>query len=289
MDLGLQYTDIVNEKNAFGTDDISTVFGYSSEPTSANVSAVQTLLNQGAEYLSQKGPFVFEELTRLWFYYLSGKSGKILSLTPTGCAAGSYFNPLVCPFEIGATDTGFIAFDWQTSYVLIDALLGGINGVSIEKKQNQPYSEIEKNILQPVFYRLVALLAEDQHLVIKPVDLSASLPFQEAHHTRLNFLVRTPAVTGKICIQLPTRYIPTPTAENLFPDPQALENIPVEITGHTPYQNIPLKEVLAWEVGTRLTFLAPAKAIVLNIRKTKIGTATITAETPYQIRIEAIK
>lgn len=288
MDLGLPHINDYTDKKSYNADEISALFGFGSSQTAPPISAIQTLLNQGAEYLSQKEAFALETLVHSWFHYLSEKSSKILSLTPAAIPVNSYTNPLVCPFEIGTVDTGFIAFDWQTCYVLIDALLGGINGVSIEKKQNQPYSDIEKNILQPVFHHLVALMADDRHMVIKPVSLSASLPLQNKSDTRITFIIRTPGATGKICLQLPTAYIPAQEPEKLFQNAEILNRIPLTATAMAGHMTMSLKDVLAFKPGTQLTF--PAKrAISLQINSRDIASAKVISDTPRHIQIEGVK
>lgn len=274
MDLGLSTSPDFFTPSGFSPEEISALINPENVRPIRPQNAIQTLLNQGAEYLSRKAPFALEHVLTAWQSYLHVKSEKILSLTPSLVADKSCQNPLVCSFNIGSVDKGFIAFDWRLSYVLIDALLGGINGVSIEKRQDEPYSEIEKNILYPVFYHLLDLLAEDRNITIHASELSTAFPLESPQHTRFTFLARTPTMSGKIFLSIPSNLLPSTEKENLFTDNNLLQTLPIETQAVINGYQTTLADMLAWTVGTELTLgTSDQMSIDLNVNHKTIACA----------------
>ena len=289
MDLGLSGSADFFSLGTFSAKEIESLLN----PTGVRIppapSAIQTLLNQGAEYLAQKSPFVLDTLADTYNTYLKTKSDKILSLTPATSIQASLQNPLVCSFDIGSADRGFIALDWRLSYVLVDALLGGINGVSIEKKQDEPYSIIETNILRPIFHQLLSLLAEDRSISITPTDISTILPAKPQNHTRFVFIVRTSAMAGKLCLDLPTSLIPQQTPEQLL-NTHHISTLPMEMQAVITNLQTTLSSVLQWQVGTQLT-LGNAEDISadLTVADKKVATVTLKTNTQTrQVSVEAV-
>lgn len=251
MDLGLSGSADFFSLGTFSAKEIEALLNPTGIRVPTSPSAIQTLLNQGAEYLAQKSSFSLDTLAISYGNFLKTKSDKILSLTPASLTHTSLPNPLICTFDIGAADNGFLAFDWRLSYVLIDALLGGINGVSIEKKQDEPYSIIETNILRSVFTQLLNLLAEDRSVSITPGNISTVIPPQDKAHTRLYFLVRTSSVAGKICLDLPSSLMPQENPEYILSTEHIL-NLPIETHALIGNLQTTLSNVLNWQVGTLL-------------------------------------
>ncbi|MBR5130571.1 MAG: hypothetical protein IKV03_05040 [Alphaproteobacteria bacterium] len=289
MDLGLSGSSDFFSLGTFSAKEIESLLNPNGVRTSYTPSAIQFLLNQGAEYLAQKKPFALETLAETYTTFLKTKSDKILSLTPTTTSTISLQNPLVCSFGIGTADCGFLALDWRLSYVLIDALLGGINGVSIEKKQDEPYSIIETNILSPIINQLLSILAEDRNISITSSELSTTLPILNNNRTRSIFLVKTSAVAGKLCLDLPSSLIPQEKEEYLFSNKHVLD-LPIETNAVIGNLETTLSNVLQWQVGTQLT-LGNIEELHTNltVAHKKIATVTLKTETQdRQVSVEAI-
>lgn len=274
MDLGLSAATDFLSPSGFSLDEIGALINPTHVTVPRSISAIQVLLNQGAEYLSQKTPSALEYVQNAWQSYLHTKSNKILGIMPASDTDQTCQNPLVCSFDIGASNTGFIAFDWRMSYVLIDALLGGINGVSIEKKQDEPYSDIEKNILQPIFEHMLNLLSQDRNVMIKTTGVSAAFPMESEAHKKFVFFVRTPSVSGKIFLSLPCDLVPQPVQENFFLPETLPLNIPIEIQASIGDFESTLSEVLSWQVGTQL---------ILGNSKAVQGSLTVSGKTVAEI------
>lgn len=289
MDLGLSGSADFFSLGTFSAKEIEALLNPSGIRVPISPSAIQTLLNQGAEYLAQKSPFALETLANTYNTFLKTKSDKILSLTPTSSSQTTFQNPLICSFNIGTADFGFLAFDWRLSYVLLDALLGGINGVSIEKKQDEPYSVIETNILRPIFHQLLCLLAEDRNISISPTTLSTTLPQKTKDHTRLFFLIRTSAVAGKLCLDIPSSLIPQETPEYLLSSEQMM-NLPIETQAVIGHLQTTLAQVLEWQVGTELN-LGNTEQVVIDLIAShkKVASVSLKTDTPNrQISVEAV-
>ncbi len=289
MDLGLSSSADLFASGSFSPEEISALIN----PTGARVqntpSAIQVLLNQGAEYLAQKNPFELEHLMQSFGTFFKTKSDKVQSISSVLGDQLSFQNPLVCSFDIGATDRGMIAFDWRLSYVLIDALLGGINGVSIEKKQDEPYSAIEKNVLMPVICQLLDLVAEDRGVVTKPVGLSSSLPVKEISHSRFVFFVRTPVLSGKMCLDLPTHLVPkSQSGPLIFADD--LVDVPVVAQAVISNLQTSVAEVSQWQVGTQLMLGAANQLqIDLSVGNKTVAQVEMQTDTPERrVCVEAV-
>ncbi len=252
MDLGLNNDADFMTTGNFSPEEISALINPVRSMLCEQQSAIQILLNQGAEYLAQKKPSIFENLMRSWQFDLSQKSPKIQSLSLSSISDGTLQNPLFCPFCTGDTDMGYIAFDWRVSYILIDGLLGGINGVSIEKKQEQPYSAIEKNILQSVFGSLLSVLSEEIKTPVTMRPLTTTLPFEATIGADFTFLIKTPATTGKIYLKLPLSVVPVQPETPLF-CADDLKDIPLPAHALIAGFKTTLSQVLDWQVGTTLT------------------------------------
>ncbi|MBR4926818.1 MAG: FliM/FliN family flagellar motor switch protein [Alphaproteobacteria bacterium] len=252
MDLGLRSdTDFMTTGN-FSPEEISALINPIRSTSCEQQSAIQILLNQGAEYLAQRKPSVFENLMRSWHFDLSKKSPKIQSLSSSSASNNTLQNPLFCSFNIEGTDIGYIAFDWRVSYILIDGLLGGVNGVSIEKKQEQPYSVIEKNILQSVFGSLLTLLGDEIKKTITIHELTTHPPFEKAPGADFTFLLKTPTTTGKIYLKLPLSVVPQRKETPLF-SVDDLKDIPLPAQALIGGMNTTLSQAMNWQVGTTLT------------------------------------
>ena len=251
MDLGLKNdTDFITPGN-FSPEEIYALINPIRSTLREQQSAVQILLNQGAEYLAQKKPDIFENLMHLWHFDLSKKSPKIQSISLSPISTGTLQTPLFCPFNIDENTSGYLAFDWRVSYILIDGLLGGINGVSIEKKQEQPYSAIEKNILKPVFQSLITALSNEIKTPLTTQELSTHTPFENTPCTNFSFLIKTPTTTGKIYLKIPSSVIPKQVQQPLFPQ-DVLKEIPIEATALVGGFKATLSQVINWQVGTHL-------------------------------------
>ena len=289
MDLGLSRSSDFFSLGTFSAKEIEALLNPSGIRVPITPSAIQTLLNQGAEYLAQKTPFTLDTLAETYNSFLKTKSDKILSLTPAVSTQTILQNPLVCPFDIGTADNGFLAFDWRLSYVLVDALLGGINGVSIEKKQDEAYSIIETNILRPIFHQLLCLLAEDRNISVTPKAVSTSLPQTTKDHARFFFLIRTSAMAGKLCLDLPTSLIPQEVPEYLL-SPEHISNLPIETQAVIGNLQTTLSHVLQWQVGTQLTLgEATQLSVDLVASDKKVATVTLKNDTSNrQVSVEAV-
>ncbi len=289
MDLGLSGTADFFSLGTFSAKEIEALLNPNGIRVPTSPSAIQTLLNQGAEYLAQKSPFALDTLAETYNTYLKTKSDKILSLTPASISQITLQNPLVCSFNVGTADSGFLAFDWRLSYVLVDALLGGINGVSIEKKQEEPYSVIETNILRPIFHQLLDLLATDRNVSITPTHMATLIPTQSKDHTRLFFLIRTPAVSGKLCLEIPSSLIPQETPEFLL-SPTHIAHLPIETQAVISNLQTSLSHVLNWEVGTELT-LGNINQVAVDLVASHKKVASVSLKNTSSVRqvsVEAV-
>ncbi len=252
MDLGLKSDADFMTTGNFSPEEISALINPVRSVLCEQQSAIQILLNQGAEYLAQKKPSVFEKLMRSWQFDLSQKSPKVQSLSLSLISNGTLQNPLFCPFCVGDAGMGYIAFDWRVSYILIDGLLGGINGVSIEKKQEQPYSAIEKNILRPVFGTLLSLLSDEIKMSLTIQEPTTTAPFEHTIGADFSFLLKTPTTTGKIYLKLPLSVVPKQKESPLF-CADDLKDIPLSADALIAGFKTTLSQVLDWQVGTTLT------------------------------------
>ncbi|MBO7257996.1 MAG: hypothetical protein J6V11_03555, partial [Alphaproteobacteria bacterium] len=82
MDLGLSGTTDFFSLGTFSAKEIESLLNPTGVRIPTSPSAIQTLLNQGAEYLAQKSPFSLDTLAETYNTFLKTKSDKILSLTP---------------------------------------------------------------------------------------------------------------------------------------------------------------------------------------------------------------
>ena len=289
MDLGLSGTTDFFSLGTFSAKEIESLLNPTGVRIPTSPSAIQTLLNQGAEYLAQKSPFSLDTLAETYNTFLKTKSDKILSLTPASSNQTTLQNPLICSFDVGSADNGFLAFDWRLSYVLIDALLGGINGVSIEKKQDEPYSVIETNVLRPIFHQLLSLLATDRNIAITPTTMSTVMQTQSKEHTRIFFLIRTPAVSGKLCLEIPSSLIPQEIPEHLLSSAQ-LAHLPIETQAVIGNLRTTLSDVLNWQIGTELTLgnLEQVAVDLITAHK-KVASISLKTDTPNrQVSVEGV-
>ena len=146
--------------------------------------AMQILLNQGQKNLS-KNSLAFQEKIQKIIAVLKKYNPKIFSLKAYPKEDVFLDTPLVAP--VGGKE---IVLDWTTAYLLIDAKLGGINGLSIEKRRHKNYSELEKKILWPLFKELAALLTSDP---LSPLEEEVKSPEDLCF-----FMLQTPQATGFI-------------------------------------------------------------------------------------------
>lgn len=264
MDLGVtQNDDFFSSATLLSPEEINALLNPSDITLPDQPSAIQVLLNQGAEILAQKQPSVFEDLYRTWHTYLTQKNTKIITLTEALISGNLGTNAIICPFEINKTETGFIAFDWTTAYILIDGMLGGINGLSIEKRQEQSYSAIEKNLLLPLLHTLIKTLAETLSTPLMPLPLTTFIPALVTDEKRLVLSVRTPATVGKIMVSLPTTLVPQKISQPLFYDhTDLLTRIPLVTEAVLNVRPMTLKEIDEWTIGTTLS-LPPIPDVTL--------------------------
>lgn len=253
MDLGLSNSADFLSSGSFSPEEIQALINPTGIHISTSPSAIQVLLNQGAEYLCQKNPFELNALLQKFSAYLKTKSDKIQSIVPIIQETSSVQNPLVYTFDIGTLGHGLIALDWRLSYVLIDALLGGINGVSIEKRQDEPYSVIEQNVLMPVIRHLLSLTATDRNVLINAIYPSTTVPVPTPELKRFSFLVRTPVSSGKMILDLPASLVPHAHDIPLISE-TALSHIPVQVQAVISGIQTSLADVLTWQAGTELSF-----------------------------------
>lgn len=290
MDLGTTFNDdFFSSAGLLSQEEMDALLNPANTPLVEEPSAIQVLLNQGAEYLAAQQQHPLADLNTLFQTYLRQKSPKILSITPTQ-SAGTFTKPLTCPFEV-KNKRGFIALDWTTCYILIDALLGGINGVSIEKKQEQPYSLVEKNILMPICYKMVTFIGSFLKSSANAWPLETCLPPQTTHETRFTFVVRTAGATGKICLCLPDCCVPQPKQELLFENHwDKLLSIPF-----TPMATLKtymtLKNVFEWSTGSVLQFSSiPQGSVEITCHQTPICHGRLKTHGPNrQVEIQGEK
>lgn len=255
MDLGIaQMDDLSSSASILTPDEINALLNPDDTPAQETPTALQVLLNQGIDYLANQKTSLYAGLCYKWLSILSSKNVKIGHVAEQTAGGFSYQNPLVYTFTVNKTERGLIAFDWVTAYLLIDGLLGGINGLSIEKKQEQPYSPIEKNVLQPVLARLIETAAEEMNFTISNAGINELFPIQTSTEKRLFFTVKTPVAVGKICLSLPMNIMPSDETDLLFEDNwDVLLSIPLTVNACIHEHKTTLTDVLKWEVGTTLT------------------------------------
>lgn len=275
MDLGVTYTDdFASSASILSPEEIAALLGPMDIDLPTHPSAIQVLLNQGAEALSQKPTSVLDRICPAWLAHLSTQNHKIVAITRTQNPPVLGSLPLVCPFKT-EKQTGLIAFDWTTAYLLIDGMLGGVNGLSIEKKPDQPYSSIEQTLLEPVLHRLLSALSHELGTSLTPLPLSASLPAQSPKATRLMFTVRTSVSVGKIMLELPEDFIPDETPAFLFENPSdLLARLSFETIAMAQTTPTTLKQIQSWTIGTTL----PLALTQLACGPTALATGIISAE-----------
>lgn len=253
MDLGVTYTDdFASSASILSPEEIAALLGPMDINVPTHPSAIQVLLNQGAEALSQKPTSVLDRICPVWLAHLNTQNHKIVAITRTQNPPVLGSLPLVCPFKT-EKHIGLIAFDWTTAYLLIDGMLGGVNGLSIEKKPDQPYSSIEQTLLEPVLHRLLSALSHELGSSLTPLPLATSLPIASAKATRLMFTVRTSVSVGKIMLELPENFIPEEAPAFLFENPSdLLAHLSFETTAVAQTAPTTLKQVQSWTIGTTL-------------------------------------
>lgn len=255
MDLGVtQNDDFFSSVSILSPEEINALLNPLDVTLPDHPSAIQVLLNQGAEVLAQKQPSLFEDICRTWHVLLAQKNAKITAVSEALVAGVLGPNALVCPFVLPTGETATLAFDWTTAYLLIDGMLGGINGLSIEKKQEQPYSEIEKNLLTPLLHQLMTEVSAAFSFSATPLTLAANLPIQRPFEKRFMFSVRTASTVGKMMLSLPQALLPVVESEGLFDScSEILADIPVETAAVLEGPQMTLKEINEWTVGTMLS------------------------------------
>ena len=95
MDLGLSGSADFFSLGTFSAKEIEALLNPNGVRVQPSPSAIQTLLNQGAEYLAQKAPFALDTLAETYNIFLKNKSDKILSLMPAPSQTALQ-NPLIC-------------------------------------------------------------------------------------------------------------------------------------------------------------------------------------------------
>lgn len=219
--------------------ELERLFGRS---TSVPNTAIQILLNQGEEALKDIKKTT-DTLTKI-LDILQTKNKKIDSIQGLSMPPDFIDTPLIatCSFE----DRDYhILFDWTTSYLIIDSSLGGINGLSIEKKRIKKYSQIDLGILKTIFQKIFYSLCPE----LKGLEVSFDKNIKNPEQI-LFYSVHTPQTTGLIGLFLKSPSLKT--SPFIFSKDFLCKHLMLGLDSYILHKEMVLSDIQKWEKGTLL-------------------------------------
>ena len=222
------------------TAETSTILGRLFHGTLVPNKAMQILLNQGQKALSKHSEASQAKIRKI-LTILQTYNPKISSLKAYPKEDVFLDTPLVA--NLGDQE---IVLDWTTAYLLIDAKLGGINGLSIEKRRYKTYSHLEKKLLSPFFNSVASLFTN-----FPIITLEEEVKFPE----RLCFfMLQTPQAMG--FIGLPSSFFNLEKAP-LFSLDFLKRHLSFQLESFCYQQKFPLAEALRIKKGALIPLKSP--------------------------------